>query len=135
MATFGRLIPLLAYADIPAAHDFLVNVFGFEAGGVSRDGGGQAVHGEVRVGEISIWLHRVTPEHGLTSAPVSETHSSGLVVYVDDVDAHYERVRAAGGRVENEPVDQPYGQREYGVRDCEGHRWWFVTPSTVQSTV
>jgi uncharacterized glyoxalase superfamily protein PhnB len=30
-------------------------------------------------------------------------------------------------------MDQPYGQREYGVRDCEGHRWWFATPATVQS--
>ena len=27
-----------------------------------------------------------------------------------------------------QPVDQPYGQREYGARDPEGHRWWFAAP-------
>ena len=31
--------------------------FGFEAGGVVRDAEGQAVHGEVRVGDTAIWLH------------------------------------------------------------------------------
>jgi uncharacterized glyoxalase superfamily protein PhnB len=54
--------------------------------------------------------------------------NSGLVVQVDDVDAHYQQSRAAGARIDNEPVDQPYGQREYGARDPEGHRWWFATP-------
>jgi uncharacterized glyoxalase superfamily protein PhnB len=49
---------------------------------------------------------------------------SGLVVHVDDVDAHFAHARA---RIDAEPVDQPYGQREYGARDPEGHRWWFAT--------
>ena len=125
-----RAIPLLVYDDIAAAHDYLVNVFGFRAGDVRRDGDGRAVHGEVHVGEVTIWLHRVTPEHNLASA-LSGVPSSGLVVYVDDVDAHFRRVRAAGARVDGEPMDQPYGQREYGVRDCGGHPWWFATPAAV----
>jgi uncharacterized glyoxalase superfamily protein PhnB len=68
MPKFERVIPLLVYADIPAAHDFLVTAFGFQAGGVMRDAEGQPVHGEVRAGDATIWLHRVTAEHGLTSA-------------------------------------------------------------------
>ena len=58
--------------------------------------------------------------------------NSGLVVYVDNVVAHYERARAAGARIDSQPVDQPYGQREYGARDPEGHRWYFVTPTPSQ---
>jgi uncharacterized glyoxalase superfamily protein PhnB len=127
VAKFGSTIPLLVYQDIPAAHDFLVNVFGFEAGGVHHDAEGRAIHGEVRVGETAIWLHRVTDEHALGS-PMSGVRGSGLVVFVEDVDAHYRSVRAADVAVESEPTDQSYGQREYGVRDLEGHRWWFVTP-------
>jgi uncharacterized glyoxalase superfamily protein PhnB len=125
MPKFERIIPLLVYQDIPAAHDFLVEAFGFETGGVMRDVAGQAVHGEVRAGGAPIWLHRVTAEHGLA---VVDASSSGLVVYVDDVDAHFKRARSAGARIDAEPVDQPYGQREYGARDPEGHRWWFATP-------
>jgi uncharacterized glyoxalase superfamily protein PhnB len=29
-------------------------------------------------------------------------------------------------------VNQPYGQREYGARDLEGHRWWFGAPVNTQ---
>lgn len=135
MARFERVIPILVYEDIPTAHDFLVRVFGFGAGGVIRDGQGQPVHSEVRIGGTTIWLHRVTSEHELTSARASAMASSGIVVHVDDVDAHYARVRAAGGQIDYEPIDQPYGQRDYGVRDCEGHRWWFATQATVQEAV
>ena len=55
--------------------------------------------------------------------------SSGLVVHVDDVDAHFRHARDAGATIDREPEDQPYGQREYGARDLEGHRWWFATPT------
>ena len=127
MSTFQRVIPILVYQDIQAAHDFLVGAFGFETGGVERGPDGQPFHGEVRIGDTTLWLHRVTEEHGMASA-LTAPSSSGLVVHVDDVDAHYRRVLAAGARVDGEPVDQPYGQREYGARDPEGHRWWFFTP-------
>jgi MerR family transcriptional regulator, thiopeptide resistance regulator len=128
MPTIERIIPVLTYQDIAAAHDFLVAAFGFEAGGVSRTADGQAVHAEVRTGNAAIWLHRVTPEHALASPLSTDVAHSGLVVYVDEVDEHYERARAAGARIDAEPVDQPYGQREYGARDLEGHRWWFAAP-------
>ena len=128
MSTFERVIPILTYRDIQTAHDFLVRAFGFAAGGVDRSPDGQAVHGEVRAGDQAIWLHRVSAEHDLDSPVVADIANSGLVVYVDNVDAHYQRARSAGARIDSEPVDQPYGQREYGARDPEGHRWWFAAP-------
>ncbi len=126
MPRFGGIIPLLVYADITAAHDFLVTAFGFAPGGVWSDDTGRAVHGEVKVGGETIWLHRVTEAHGM-AAPEGPERGHGLVIYVDDVDAHYARAVAAGAQVDSAPRDQPYGQREYGVRDLEGHRWWFAT--------
>jgi uncharacterized glyoxalase superfamily protein PhnB len=128
MSAFDRVIPLLVYQDIPAAHDFLVGALGFESGGIERDAEGQAVHAEVRAGAAPIWLHRVSSEHDLDSPRALGVEPAGLVIHVDDVDAHYRRARSAGAQIDNEPVDQPYGQREYGVRDPEGHRWWFATP-------
>ena len=128
MPTFDRVIPLLVYRDIQAAHDFLVRAFGFESGGVERGGDGQPVHGEVRAGGTAIWLHRVTAEHALGSPTGVDTAGAGIVVFVSDVDAHFTRAREAGARIDSEPTDQPYGQREYGARDPEGHRWWFAAP-------
>jgi uncharacterized glyoxalase superfamily protein PhnB len=128
MPTIQRVIALLVYEDIAAAHDFLVEAFGFTPGSVERDARGAAVHGEVRAGELVIWLHRAAAESQLASPRALPAASSGIVVHVDDVDAHYRQARARGARVESEPTDQPYGQREYGARDPEGHRWWFATP-------
>jgi uncharacterized glyoxalase superfamily protein PhnB len=50
------------------------------------------------------------------------------LVLVDDVDAHFARVREAGGDIVGGPVDQPYGFREYSARDPEGFLWSFATP-------
>lgn len=123
-----RIIPILVYEDIQAAHDHLVGVFGFRAGGVTRDAGGETVHGEVFNGDEAIWLHRVSPDHDLGSPRGQAVTHGGLVVTVDDVDAHHVRSRDAGASLDSDPTDQPYGRREYGVRDPEGHRWWFGTP-------
>src|SRR6266850_4378804 len=128
MPTIDRIIPLLVYEDIAKAHDFLVEAFGFESGGIDRNAEGQPMHAEVRAGDAVIWLHRVTSEHTLASPRTSDVANSGLVVYVADVDAHHERARAHGAQIDSPPQDQPYGQREYGARDPEGHRWWFATP-------
>ena len=127
MPTVDRVIPLLVYENLPATHDFLVDAFGFEAGGVHYDDDGGPLHAEVRAGDTTIWMHRVVAEQRLNTPRAVES-VSGLVVFVDDVDAHYARAVAAGASVDGEPRDQPYGEREYGARDVEGHRWWFVMP-------
>lgn len=121
------VIPVLVCKDLPGEHDFLVKAFGFEPGLVDRDGEGRPVHGEVRAGGMTFWLHRVTDEHRLAAPGDATRESGGFVVFVDDVDAHFRQARDFGARVLSEPVDQPYGQREYGAVDVEGHRWWFAT--------
>lgn len=123
-----RIVPVLVYDDIPRAHEFLVEVLGFESGGVRYDGEGRAVHGEVVAAGSTVWLHTVSPDHRMDTPRGKPASHGGLVVLVADVDAHFEHARAAGAKIESEPSDQEYGQREYGVSDPEGHRWWFATP-------
>ena len=54
----------------------------------------------------------------------------GVYVTVDDVDAHYERARAAGAVILSELEDNPgVGQRQYRAADLEGHRWMFAAPT------
>ena len=126
--TTTAVIPILVYEDIEAAHDFMVGTFGLTSGGLERLQDGTVVHAEVRNGDAPIWLHRVTAEHEMGSPHHSPISHGGLSVIVPDVDAHFARVEAAGARIEREPSDQPYGLREYGVRDLENHRWWFSSP-------
>ena len=53
--------------------------------------------------------------------------TQSLYVYVEDLDAHFERSRAAGAEIVEAPADQDYGDRRYGVRDPEGHQWFFAS--------
>jgi uncharacterized glyoxalase superfamily protein PhnB len=122
------LIPVLVYADIARAHDFLVQTFGFASGGLQAEGD-TVIRGEVRWGDRRIWLHAVTHDRGLDTPGALGMNHGGMVVWVPDVDAHFARVKAAGAEVTSEPTDREYGQREYGVRDVEGHQWYFATPA------
>ena len=51
----------------------------------------------------------------------------GIQVEVEDVDAHFERAKAAGAVILSEPRDNPAG-RLYRAEDPEGHRWMFIKP-------
>ena len=45
----------------------------------------------------------------------------GVIFRTDDVDKMFERVRAAGAEVLQEPIDQPYGVRDCAFRDPSGN--------------
>ena len=122
---FIDAIPVLPYSDIRAAHDFLVDVVGLDSGGLVEHEG-SVVHGEVRAGERRFWLHEAT---GALSTPAAaRTRTGGIVLQVRDVDAHFARTKAAGAVILREPTDEDYGQREYALRDPEGHDWYIATP-------
>jgi uncharacterized glyoxalase superfamily protein PhnB len=129
MATITDVIPVIACSDIAAEHDFLVSVLGFASAGLECAPSGEVVHGEVRAAGRRIWLHLTSEMAGLATPASLGGAGGGMVVHVDDVDAHYARAKAAGAEILREPEDEPYGQREYGLRDPDGHSWWFATPT------
>lgn len=118
---------LLMYDDIDAAHEYIVAVFGLAAGPVWKSVEGVTEYREVRAGEQVIGLH---PAGGKAyRSPRSVNGVTGTtVISVDDVDGHYARTLAAGATIVCEPVDRPYGVREYGAQDPEGQIWWFKSP-------
>lgn len=61
------------------------------------------------------------------SASKNPGRSQSMYVYVPDVEAHYQRAKAAGVVVVTELQDKPYGSREYLAKDPEGHLWSFGT--------
>ncbi len=71
------------------------------------------------------------PPLALPAAPASDRKAMseflakgmlrGVIFTSDDVDATFERIRAAGGEVLQEPMDQPYGVRDCAFRDPSGN--------------
>jgi DNA-binding transcriptional MerR regulator/predicted enzyme related to lactoylglutathione lyase len=117
---------LLVYEDVDAAHDYIVRVFGLTPGALDRDPGGRAVYREVRAGDQVIGLHPAV--EGFRSPRSLGAVTGMTVIAVDDADAHHARSVEAGAEIIEEPVDQPYGIREYGARDLEGQLWYFHSP-------
>ncbi len=126
--TINRPIATLVYRDISAAFDHLTRIFGLGPGGLTSDPDGNVVHGEVEAGSGTIWLHPESAEFGLASPAALGSASATMVVIVDDVDAHHAAAVERGATVRYEPTDQPYGYREYGALDSEGHLWSFMKP-------
>ncbi len=119
------VVPQLSYDDAPAAIEFLCRAFGFEEDYRLEMPGGSIGHAELHCNGARIALASHWPEGGLGS-PRSLPHLHACyMLYVDDVDAHYERAKAEGAEIIQEPEDQFFGDRTYRAHDLEGHRWWF----------
>jgi uncharacterized glyoxalase superfamily protein PhnB len=126
--TVQRRISVLVYADLDAAFEYLVRVFRLGPGRLTRDGQGRAVHGELQAGDGVVWLHPEQQELGLASPRTLGAATASVAVMVDDVDAHFRHAARQGAPIDYEPMDQPYGYREYGARDCDGGLWAFMKP-------
>jgi uncharacterized glyoxalase superfamily protein PhnB len=121
-----QVIPYIFYHDVPAALDWLAHAFGFTEmmrTGTPRGG----MHGEMTFDGHSIMMGQGSAELQMQSVSDTKVATQGVFIYLDDVDAHYERARAAGARIDKTPEDLPYG-RSYTARDLEGHPWFFTTP-------
>jgi uncharacterized glyoxalase superfamily protein PhnB len=120
------IVPQLPYADPRAAVEFLERAFGFremlESQVVDQRGVVGHTMVEYRGAHIGIGGQG---GHGAVSPKADGTPSLYLSVYVPDVDAHYERARAAGARIVVGLRDQFWGDRTYECLDLEGHRWRF----------
>ncbi len=124
--TVENRIAIIVYDNLEKAFHFLQDAFALGPGELSRDTDGTVVHAEIEAGDGVIWLHQETPEFGLSSPKTLGGTSSTTAIMVADVDAHFQHARDFGAAIVYEPIDQPYGYREYSARDPEGHLWSFM---------
>jgi uncharacterized glyoxalase superfamily protein PhnB len=136
-----RISSAVFYLDPRAAIDWLCRAFGFEVRLKVEGAGGRIEHSELEFGEGLIMVAGAGPGYADRAGTWKEKCSSpatlegrmtqNLAVYVDDVDAHCERARAAGAVICYEPKTTDYGgdywaDRSYATIDPEGHVWWFM---------
>lgn len=133
---YPAVIPMIAYENGPAAMDWLARAFGFRERTRMLGQEGRLSHGEMQAGEGVIMLATPSPHYHGPKKHREESEAArrwsevpyivdGVLVYVDDVDAHFERAKAAGATILSPVEDTPDGKR-YRVEDLEGHRWMFM---------
>jgi uncharacterized glyoxalase superfamily protein PhnB len=123
-----RVYPRLAYDDLNSAVPWLTRAFGFREREQSRltDPSGEISLTEMEVGPGGLVMLGRTGNHDLKSPERLGGRSGMTLVYVDDIDAHFENAMAAGARVVMGLSDQPWGDRRYEALDLEGQRWYFA---------
>ena len=120
--------PYLFYDDVEAATRFLTEAFGFKVIFTSPEPKGGLAHAQLAHGTSVLMLgHAGAGGLGLVESArsLSALHA-GVYVFVDDVDAHCRRARAAGAKILVEPADQSWGDRMYCASDPEGQFWMFA---------
>ena len=127
------IYPYLSYRDAAAALRFLEEVFGFTTSVRWEDPDGRVQHAEVTFGEGAVMMG--TAEHP-TALLDGASVGQGIYVYVEDVDAHFERAQSGGAQVVYPPEDTEWGTRRYRVLDPEGYEWSFGSyqPGTAGSS-
>jgi PhnB protein len=98
--------------------DFAKRVFG--AVEVERNEVARGFHVEARIGDSMLVLVAMDP-------PYAEATRASTYVYVDDVDATYERAIAAGASSVARPEQKPYQERAASVKDSFGNTWYLAT--------
>jgi PhnB protein len=116
---YPPVIPYLVVDDPKVLIDFLQKVFGAEEKYSTKTPDGAIMHAEVRIGPSAIMMGKANEQWGIKPA--------SIYVYVEDVDAAYERAIAAGATSIMPPADQFYGDRHSGVQDTHGNQWWIAT--------
>jgi uncharacterized glyoxalase superfamily protein PhnB len=114
----ANVVPVLVYPDVGKAVDWLCEVLGFEE--MWRVGNHRA---RIRFGNGIVAVADAAEEYGRRAPdPAETTHTHGVMLHVDDADAHHDHAHRAGATILTTPTDFPFG-RQYTLQDPAGHTW------------
>lgn len=113
---FHTITPYFFVKDADRFVEFLVKGFGgIEVLRTVRPDG-RIANAQIRIGSSTIMVS----EAGGRYPPMPAAH----YLYVEDADKAMKQAIAAGGTLEMDVADMPYGDRQGGVKDPNGNIWW-----------
>ena len=113
---FHTVNPYLVVNGAAKVIEFLRQAFNAkDIGEAFKAPDGKIMHATLQLGDSMV-------EIGDSNEPMP----MNLHMYVDDVDALYQRAIAAGGASVREPETTFYGERSAGVKDPGGNNWWLA---------
>ncbi len=113
---FGTVTPYFFVEEAETFVSFLVEGLGGTEVLRSLRPDGRIANAQVRIGTSTIMVSEATDRY--------RPMPTACYIYVEDADEAMARALAAGGTLEMEAGDMPYGDRQGGVRDPHGNIWW-----------
>jgi uncharacterized glyoxalase superfamily protein PhnB len=114
------VLPHVMYRDLAEAIEWLDKAFGFR----EHYRYGEPLSGaQVHLGNAWVMVKQAQAGHASPAQLGYGTQS--LTVFVEDVEAHFQRAKAAGAKILEEPHETVYGEFQYAAEDLDGHHWLF----------
>jgi uncharacterized glyoxalase superfamily protein PhnB len=131
------VVPMLSYEFGISSLEWLKKAFGFEENTEMRFvEEGRLTHSELKIGESVIMI--ATPSHDYESINKQRKRDhqmnkwlsipwvvNGLLVYVENVERHFQIAKENGAEILSE-IENDFPGRRYRCEDIEGHRWMFM---------
>jgi PhnB protein len=124
---YPQVIPYLCVDGASAAIEFYVKVFGATERMRMPGPGGKVGHAELELGDGLIMLADEHPDIGVLSPRTIGGTPVTISIYVDDVDAVFERAVNEGATALRAVENQFYGDRSGQLEDPFGHKWSVAT--------
>jgi PhnB protein len=121
---FTAVTPYAQVQDVERLIAFAKEVFGAEEIERSRGSAG-GLHCELRIGDSMVMVGGGVPP--AAEGGMRPSRPAALHVYVDDVDAVYQRALDAGAQSLGAPDERHYGERAGFVKDPTGNEWYIAT--------
>lgn len=122
-AELRAIVPQFVVEDVVKAADYYRDVLGFQIMGYFGD---PPIFAIVSRDAVELHFGKADPS-GVSPNVTRRCGAVDAYVWVTDVDALYEELKAMGANIIEGPVDQEYGSREIVVEDCYGYRLAFAT--------
>jgi PhnB protein len=124
---YGTVTPYLYIKEAARAIEFYKQALGAAELFRLAEPSGKIGHAELQIGNSRIMLADEFPAMNVLGPETLGGTSVSFLIYVDDVDASFDRAIAAGGTVTRPVKDQFYGDRSGSLKDPFGHTWTIAT--------
>jgi PhnB protein len=120
---YPRVMPYLYVDGAKAAIDFYTSVIGAEVRMTMPGPGGRVGHAELSLADSVIMLADEFPDMGVRGPKSMGGTPVAIHVYVEDVDATFDKALSSGATTLRPVEDKFYGDRGGEFEDPFGHRW------------
>lgn len=131
------VVPMLSYEEGVSSLEWLKLAFGFEENMEMRFiEDGRLTHSQLKAGDSIIMIATPGPDYESINKQRKRDRQmnkwlsvpwivNGLLVYVDDVEAHFKKAKENGAEILS-GIEEGYPGKRYRCADIEGHRWMFM---------
>lgn len=119
----NTVLPHLVYQNVAEAIAWLTKTFGFTEYYRYGEPRGPVNGAQMHLGNAWIMLQRERADRASPGRVGYGTQS--LTIFVEDVEAHFQRAKTAGAKIVEELHETEYGEMQYGAEDLDGHHWLF----------